>query len=167
MLSFIEAEWDHCTRHGDPLQDTLIWHYICSQEPLAGNTRKRIIRAIFAAGDSQSLHEFAEVWEKETQDLKPTDAKIHAGVVDFETGDIGDYASEDEDVEMKDAPQSAVRGRKARNSSKISDTGPPPLNETFVPDYEDAVEKLGGMQAVNLRQRLVALVWAFPLPRLR
>ncbi|KAF2449142.1 hypothetical protein P171DRAFT_480250 [Karstenula rhodostoma CBS 690.94] len=157
MLNFIEAEWDHCTKNGDLLQDTLIWQYICSQEPLAGNTRKRIFRAIFATGDPQSLNEFPEVWDKETQDPKPKDTKRHSGVVDFETGDIGDYAS-DEDVEMENASQSVGRGRRARKAPTNSDDTLPSLEEALLTDYDAAVQRLGGMDAVDLRQRLVTLL---------
>ncbi|OAG12419.1 uncharacterized protein CC84DRAFT_1079705 [Paraphaeosphaeria sporulosa] len=158
MLSFLEVEWDHCNKNGGPLQDTLAWQYICSQEPLAGNTRKRILRATFATGDPPSLNEFAEVWVKETLDPKTTDTKRHSGVVDFEIGDIGDYASEDEDVDMENALRSTVKGRKARNASKILDAALPPLEEATIPAYDAAVDRLGGMDAVNLRQRLVLLL---------
>ncbi|KAL1594625.1 hypothetical protein SLS60_010386 [Paraconiothyrium brasiliense] len=158
MLSFIEAEWDDCTKHGDPLQETLIWQYICSQEPLAGNTRKRIFRAIHATGDPQSLKEFSQVWDKETQDPKPTNTKKHSGLVDFEKGDIGDYESEDEDVGTQDAPRSAIRGRRSRNTCKDPDTSLPLLEETYLPDYDAAVQRLGGINAVELRQRLITLL---------
>jgi hypothetical protein len=158
MLSFIEAEWDGCTKNGDRLEDTLIWQYICSQEPLAGNTRKRILRAIYASGDPHSLREFVQVWDKETEAPKSKDTKKDVGPVDFETGDMGFYASEDEDVAMQDAPRSAVRGRNAKNTPKVSDTCLPPLEEAFIGDYDAAVQRLGGMDAVNLRQRLVTLV---------
>lgn len=166
ILGFLEAEWDHCTRNGDLLQDTLIWQYICSQEPLAGNTRKRILRAIYATGDAQSLNEFAEVWDKETQDPKPKDTEGRAGLVNFDTGDIGDYASEDEDVEMDGARASVAKGRKTRNASKTSDDILPSLDEAFILDYNAAVTRLGGMDAVNLRQRLILLVILSPLLRL-
>ncbi|KAJ4359461.1 uncharacterized protein N0V89_000015 [Didymosphaeria variabile] len=158
MLSFIEAEWDDCTNNGDPLQDTLIWQYICSQEPLAGNTRKRIFRAIHATGDPQSLKEFGQVWDKELQAPKKEDTKKHTSLVDFEKGDIGDYASEDEDVDMQDAPRSAIRGRRSRNACKESDTSLPLLEDAFIPDYDAAVQRLGGIDAVELRQRLVSLL---------
>jgi hypothetical protein len=157
MLGFIEAEWEACSKIGDRLQDTLIWQYICSQEPLAGNTRKRIFRAIYATGDPQSLKEFAQVWDKETEAPKPKNTKKDAGPVDFETGEMGVYASEDEDVEMQDAPRS-LRGRNAKNTSKTSDTSLPPLEDAFIGDYDAAVQRLGGMDAVSLRQRLVTLV---------
>ncbi|KAF9741116.1 hypothetical protein PMIN06_008345 [Paraphaeosphaeria minitans] len=157
-LKFLEDEWDHCNKNGESLQDTLIWQYICSQEPLAGNTRKRILRAIFATGDSPSLNEFAEVWEKETLDPKPKDAQRHLSVIDFEIGDIGDYASEDEDVDIEGAPRSTVKARKARNASNTLDVGLPPLEEAVIPNYDAAVDRLGGMDAVNLRQRLVSLL---------
>lgn len=159
ILSFLETDWDECIKFREPesverqtaLQDTLIWQYICSQEPLAGNTRKRISRAIFASADPQSLKEFAQVWDKETQEPKAKDTKKHSGHVDFETGDIGDYASDDEDTLV-------VKGRKTRNTTKDSHTSVPALENAIIPDYDAAVERFGGMDAVDLRQRLVALV---------
>lgn len=177
MLDFIEAEWDSCTKHDEhqskerqaALQESLLWRYIASQDPLAGNTRKRILRAIFAAGEPQALKEFHEVWDRETAEPKEKDThRRHTGPLNFDTGDMGDYDDEDEDVEMQDAPQAATQGRRSRrNATNPADTSLSPLEDAFFPDYEAAVARLGGVDAIGLRQRLIALVCSLlqiPLP---
>ena len=161
-LSLLEADCDDCTM----LQETLIWRYITSQEPLAGNTRKRMFRAILATADSLSLKDFPEVWDKEAAEPKEKDSqRKRTGPIDFNTGDIGDYESEDENVEMQDAPQpTSKRGRPRKNASRPSETTLPPLEEAFIPDYEAAVARLGGTDAIDLRQRLIVLVRPSPSP---
>lgn len=168
MLNFLETEWDDCIKNSDPhsverqnlLQESLMWRYITSQEPLAGNTRKRIFKAILATGDPQSLKEFPEVWHQETAEVKQEDtSRKHTGPIDFNEGNIGDYESEDEDVEMQDAPQSTVKTRRStRNAPGSSESPLLPLEDAFIPDYEAAMSRFGGMDSVDLRQRLIALV---------
>ncbi|KAJ4295270.1 hypothetical protein N0V90_007281 [Kalmusia sp. IMI 367209] len=163
-LDFLEADWDDCAKYGaqEPterdamLQDTLIWRYISSQDPAISNTRRRIIKAIFAVGDAQSLQQYPEVWDKETMEAKPPDAKSETiGLVDFENENDGDYMSDDEDTVMINAPRRAAGGRSSKNPLSAS---MPSLEDAFTGDYNAAVQKLGGIDAVDLRQRFVALL---------
>ncbi|KAF1967089.1 hypothetical protein BU23DRAFT_484584 [Bimuria novae-zelandiae CBS 107.79] len=168
MLDFLEADWDSCIKKNNPLpervaklQESLIWRYITSREPLAGNTRKRMFAAILATGDSRSCKDFPEVWLEETAEAKQRDThRKDTGPIDIDAGDMDDYGGDEEDVEMQDAPQPAVKRETSRrtNTSQTSEYFLPPLEDTFIPDYEAAVARLGGIDAVDLRQRFIALL---------
>lgn len=165
-LDFIEADWEEClrqcqlglTERDGTLEDSLLWQYISEhgrQEPNIGGTRRRIVKAILAAGDAKSLEQFPEIWVKETEGPKvQNNDKSYVGTVNFETGELGDYASDIEDDIMYDAPRASTR----RKIKDVTDASLPPLDNSAIPDYESAVERLGGMEAVLLRQRLIALL---------
>jgi len=149
-LDFLEGDWEASMKdareddaNGESiLQHSLIWQYISSQDPGSRTTRRRINRAILAMADAYSLTQFHQVWLKETATLKEQDgAQKSVGNVDFETGELGDYGSDDEDAEMQDA-----------NEDDAS-PGPQPATASA-----DGVERLGGADAVHLRQRFIALV---------
>lgn len=172
MLHFLEAEWDGCIKSTDPeseereviLQDTILWRYVASQDPTVGNTQKRVLKAILAAGDAKALKEFPEIWDKETTRPKQKDKqKEHGQSFSFDTDTIGDSESDGEDVPMRDGLQSAVKGRRSkRNAPETSDTALSPLEGALISDHEAAITRLGGIEAVDLRQRLLALVCSLP-----
>jgi hypothetical protein len=156
MLDFLEADWDFCVKRTKEdevdkeaiLEESLLWHYIIGDASSVNRTmRRRIVRAILAPASDESLKDYPEVWEKETEGPKRKERNDeHIGKVDFETGDMAGY---DEDEEMQDAPDE-------------SEDAP---NRKDAPDYESdddalhgAAAQLGGMQAIELRQRLTALV---------
>jgi hypothetical protein len=150
MLDFLEGDWeasikdarDGADEKESILQKSLIWQYISSQDPGSRTTRRRINRAILAMGDAHSITHFHPVWPKETATLKQQDgAKKSVGNVDFEAGELGDYGSDDEDAVTQDAEESAAS------------VDPQPVTAAA-----DGVEKLGGADAVDLRQRFIALV---------
>ena len=150
MLDFLESDWEASSKEARNdaedgqriLRDSLIWQYINSQDPTSRTTRRRINRAILATGDAHSLTQFHQVWPKETAILKPLDdAQKSVGHVDFETGEMGDYGSDGEDAAMQHIEE--------------PDTAPDPQLATA---STDGVERLGGTDAVHLRQRFVALV---------
>lgn len=171
MLQFLEAEWDGCMKSASPeseereatLQESLLWRYVASQDPTVGNTQKRLLKAILATGDAKALKEFPEVWDRETTELKPKDTQKEQGIFSsFDIDTMGDE-TDDEDVEMRDAPQSTSKGRRSRRKAPdTSDTSLPPLDTAFISDHEAAVARLGGVEAVDLRQRLLALVRSLP-----
>jgi hypothetical protein len=150
MLEFLEGDWEASMKDARDdeeeeesiLQDSLIWRYISSQDPGSRTTRRRINRAILATADAHSLTQFHPVWPKETATLKPQDAQPKSvGNVDFDTGELGDYGSDDEDTVMLDAEESG-----------------PSLDSAYTTASADGVERLGGADAVHLRQRFIALV---------
>lgn len=167
MLDFLEADWEVCVKQSQSentdeeaaLQQSLIWLYVAgADQSITRTTRRRIVKAIFAMASVESLRDYSEVWENETQEPKErANKKQKLGNVDFETGEVADY---DSDEEMKDAPLRVTRAieRKVEATS--------PLN---LPDIKDgslslvnAIERLGGSDAMSLRQRLLALVSRFP-----
>ncbi|KAF2689835.1 hypothetical protein K458DRAFT_439015 [Lentithecium fluviatile CBS 122367] len=162
MLDFLEADWDGCMRDGREdsakrdsiLQESLIWQYINHHDLTKSALKRRITRAVLAAGDAHSRTHYHEVWQNETAELMPIDEKKKpVGNVDFDTGEVGDYDSEDEDVVMQDTP----RRSKRRMPTKLSD-GSPDREDGSVTPGTDALGRLGGAEAVQLRQRFIALL---------
>ncbi|KZM28500.1 hypothetical protein ST47_g365 [Ascochyta rabiei] len=143
MLDFLEADWDVCVRssqHNEAgqeaaLQESLIWHYIVGE------------------ASSNSLKEYPEIWESETRELKErANKKQKLGNVDFETGEVADY---DSDEEKRDAPR-VTRAIERKLDVSL------PLDLPHIADgnlnLQDAIERLGGNDAITLRQRLLALL---------
>lgn len=146
MLDFLEADWDICVKQSEKnehnedlcLKDSLIWYYIAyNVDPTNRTVRRRIAKSVFAMATPESLKEFQEVWDEETAVPKQkASSDQHVGDVDF------DY---DGDEEMQDAPEEMPR-----SNISSSDNGHMSVC--------DAIEALGGTDAVDLRQRFIALV---------
>jgi len=159
MLDFLEADWDFCLKRSknrefdseEILQESLLWHYIVGNATSANRgARRRIVKAILATASPESLKEYPEIWEKETEGppRKKKDEQ-QLGKVDFETGEMADY---DSDEDMQDAPDELDDG----NDSDGSSSADP--DDSSIRNLHDATERLGGTDAVDLRQRLIALV---------
>lgn len=163
MLDFLEADWDVCVKQSQHdetgqeavLQQSLIWRYVVGEgKSMTRTARRHIAKAIFAIATADFLKDYPEIWENETKEPKEKmNKKQKLGNVDFETGEVADY---DSDEEMKDAP-----ARVTRAIERKFDVTPPP----DLPDISngslnlhDAIERLGGSDAIALRQRLLALV---------
>lgn len=165
MLEFLEDDWDVCVRQSQRdeegqevvLQQSLIWQYIAGErQSITRTTRRRIARAIFAIASPDSLKDYPEIWENETKEPKePPNKKQKLGNVDFETGEVADY---DNDEEMNDTPAPARVTRAIERKSEV--TPPPDLPDIDHGslDLNGAIERLGGSDAIALRQRLLALV---------
>jgi hypothetical protein len=158
MLDFLEADWEVCVRQSRDddmdaeaiMQESLLWHYIIGDESVPTNRarRRRMVKAILATGTPESLKEYPEIWDKEALEpkrKKEEDERI--GEVDFETGDIGDYDSDDE---MQDAS--------ADSDNEDADEVSSLQDHKSIWNIQDALEYLGGQDAIELRQRLIALV---------
>lgn len=155
MLDVLETDWDFCLRRSREegakfeatLQESLLWHYIVGSASSANRTvRRRIARAILAAASDESLKDYPEIWEKELEGpLRKAKKEKQLGQVNFEAGDLADY---DNDEDMQDAPS---EGSDEDGSSDDSDDG-------SLSDHHDAARRLGGMDAIDLRHRLIALV---------
>ncbi|EMD60226.1 hypothetical protein COCSADRAFT_184738 [Bipolaris sorokiniana ND90Pr] len=158
ILDFLEADWEVCVRQSRDddvdaetfFQESLLSHYIVGDESAPTNRarRRRIVKAIFATGMPESLKEYPEIWDRETAEPKrKKDEEQRIGEVDFETGDIADYASDDE---MQDASEDED-GEDADEASAFQDY-------KSIQNTQDAIEHLGGHDAIELRQRLLALL---------
>lgn len=160
-LDFLETDWDSCIKQSSgneagrvsTLQESLLWHYIVGDaESTNRGMRRRIVKAILAMASPESQKEYPEVWEKETAEPKrKKDHNQPLGEVDFETGEVGDY---DSDEEMQDASEQA---------SDEPTSSPTVVSDGGIQSLDDAVEQLGGQDAIALRQRLIALVGAHAL----
>lgn len=157
ILDFLEADWDVCVRQDNNkagqeamLQESLLWNYIVGDaESTNRGMRRRIVKAILSIATPESRKEYPEVWEKETAEpRRRTDSDHKVGEVDFETGEVADYES---DEEMQDATEQASDNDESEGSlSHSSDKG--------IRSVYDAAERLGGQDAIHLRQRLIALL---------
>lgn len=156
MLDFLEADWDVCVKQSNKdqprqeaiLRESLLWHYIVGDaESTNRGMRRRIVKAILSVATPESRKEFPEVWDKETAEpRRQQDGHQKVGEVDFETGDVADY---DSDEEMQDAPEQTDADDESETSSILGDTS--------IYGMYEAAERLGGQDAIELRQRLVAL----------
>lgn len=163
MLDFMEADWKFCVKQCQQdvdgqeaaLQQSLIWHYIVGEGlSITRTSRRRMAKAIFAIASVESLRDYPEIWENETKKPKGgANKKQKLGNVDFETGEVADY---DSDEDLMDDPRRATRAIER----KFEVTPPPNLPDINSGSLrlDDAVERLGGGDAIALRQRFLALV---------
>lgn len=159
MLDFLEADWDVCVKQSKlldgtidtaALQQSLVWHYIIGHEGASMNRsrRRRMVKAILATATSESLKEYPEIWDKETVELRrKKDEGQPVRDIDFETGELADYGS---DEDMQDAPEDSDS---ESTDGIVVDTSGQAARNT-----REAIEHLGGQDAIELRQRLIALV---------
>lgn len=163
MLDFLEADWAICVKQSQrddageesALQQSLIWHYIVGEnQSTTRTTRRRIVKAIFAIASADSMRDYPEIWERETSEpIERANKKQKIGDVNFETGEVADY---DSDEEMIDVPQRVTRAVER----KLEVSLPPELPDIYKGslNMHDAIERLGGNDAIALRHRLLALV---------
>jgi hypothetical protein len=158
MMDFLEADWDVCVKQSETpgacdkttLQQSLVWHHIAGYDTVPTNRakRRRIVKAIFATATPESLKDYPEIWEREAAEPRRKNNEDQpVGEVDFETGELADYGS---DEDMQDAPDDIGDESADEESSDTSDYA--------ISNIHDAIERLGGQGAVELRQRLIALV---------
>jgi hypothetical protein len=169
MLDYLEAELDArmelCNEDEasqvDVLKQSLLWHYISSEPPESRSTRKRIVKAVLAMDTSESRSSYPEIWEEET--LEPTipEQDTFQNDIDIEKGHLGDFGRADEDVVMQNAPSSTrtstSRRRRGQGSALTEIYG---IDEDLydIGSVGEAVERLGGVEALQLRCRLLTLL---------
>lgn len=172
MLSFLEAGWDAQARRckqedldpAEAMMDTLLWHYISTEDSMNRSNRRRVIRTILARGTSQSLSLFPEVWPRETAEPKRGQLdERNLDEIDIENGKLGEFQRQEEDELMGEAPTAAIRTSRRATSRKQQevlneedDSGEDETLGSF--EVEDAINRLGGMEAIDLRQRLIGLL---------
>jgi hypothetical protein len=155
-LDFLEADWNFCIRRSKEdeadreaiLQESLLWHYIIGHASSVNRAaRRRFVKAILATASVESLKDYPEVWEKETEGPKRKERNDeHVGRVDFETGDMAGYDEDEEIQGALDEPGDAQYRDNAGNDELDDDT------------LHGAVAQMGGVDAIELRQRLISLV---------
>lgn len=156
MLSFLEADWEFCvkkSKHDESqqellLQESLLYHYIIGNSDTANRgARRRIVKAILAVATPESFKDYPEVWEKETaapRRKKADDQPLRE--VDFESNQMGDY---DSDEDMQDVTNDTSDEENSTSAAGV---------ESDFQTMADVVQSLGGMDAIELRQRLLAMV---------
>ncbi|KAJ8107947.1 hypothetical protein OPT61_g8516 [Boeremia exigua] len=162
MLDFLEADFETCvkqshydeTRDEAALQESLIWRYVSGEgQSITRTTRRRMVKAIFAISE-ESLKDYPEIWENETKESEGgANKKQKLGNVDFEMGEVADYNS---DEDTKDTPRRVTRAIE-RKYEVIPPPKLPDINTGSL-GLNEAIERVGGLDAIELRQRLLALL---------
>ncbi|KAK3698899.1 hypothetical protein LTR37_016776 [Vermiconidia calcicola] len=136
------------------------------------NNKRRLMRAVLADGKQKSLAEFGEIWKHEAKapKQKQEDRSSKRRKLDLENGDYGDYF----DNSDEDSLQSSIRRsrsvtanpskQQSRAASKHEDDSEEEANGTRTPNASGSaadVDSFGGMDALHLRQRILALLTLF------
>ncbi|XTI85725.1 hypothetical protein V2W45_1482516 [Cenococcum geophilum] len=176
MLDFVETEWAERLRLSEEegadveaiLTQSLIWQYIASQDAESRTSRRRILRAILADGSANHIKEFTEVFRNETKERKKEEENTvnEQKALDIENGEFGDYdIDDDEDAIMEDA--SIRTSTRPMRRAAMGNKNTPNLSDDSSENEEDqdyseqslsGAERLGGVDALVLRQRLLALL---------
>lgn len=132
----------------DPREESMIVRFLNPDDGTTGGER-RIARAVFADGGPKAAGEFTELWKNETKGRKKdADLKKIESKIDIETDNYGDYMEEDKDSDLEDVdpdpPDDAYQ-------SCLHDS-------TSVASLPDLANPLGGMDAINLRLRILSLL---------
>ena len=156
MIETLEIDWIVRGQHleDDALEKSLIVIFIKSGSDTAGKERK-ILRAVLADGRARAVTEFGEIWQNETKVLKKDGAVKKAEErIDIEADNYGDYMEEEDDADLEDSesepPSPPAEKKSGSNGSML-----------------DVTQSLGGIDAVNLRMRLLSLLSkvSFALPQ--
>lgn len=182
MLPLLEKDWEaRCQeaqevgRKGGDAQEiymqSLIWRYIHKEgptkeydkEPTNRGQQRYIIRAILARGVEEDRTAYKPIWgDNETAGPKLEEPKEKPTVkIDIENDIYGDFDYGNDEL-MGDAPSSPSKPRRFAARSAKSGPAPEPfpdnLSNSIPLTTEDAIECLGGINAVQYRARLIALI---------
>lgn len=146
MITVLEDDWGQ--RGDERKEDSLIIKYINAGSGANGG-EKRILRAIFADGNTRSLAEFKEIWKNEIKERKPPNedavkaAKRVTTKINIDENDYGDYL--------------------LSSSSELDDeTMPLPKESNVSSSSEHTVSDgsliFGGSSALTLRLRLLSFL---------
>ena len=151
MLDTLEADWGHRDAADlKGLQESLIASFLRDGRATGGSGR-RVLRAIFADGQTRAAHEFGEVWRNEPKELKKEggEKKKAEQKIDIEADDYGDYLDEENDADLEDEPESV--------SSRVTPRTKAHVKGAFTGGSNGGTI-LGGMDAIHLRFRLLAIL---------
>ena len=150
------------------LKDSLLSNYL-SYIGEGRNNKRRMMRAIFADGNKKGLAEFGEIWRHETKppkQKKDDDRSSKRRKLDLENGEFGDYFDNESDEESLESSVRRSRSatafptpHRSRAVSEAEDSGDE-LSGMDSPSTSSApgIESFGGMDAIRLRQRMLALL---------
>ncbi len=147
MVDLLELDWDLRRRDScvDGMKKSLIVKHINFGGAIAGRERK-IVKAVFADGQPKAVAEFGEIWQNETKELKTDTAfKRVEAKIDIEADNYGDYLEDEDEGDLEDSASDA--------SSQPSD-----LNLHSMDSVPNISTKLGGMDSIDLRIRLLSLL---------
>lgn len=132
----------------DPREKSMVVKSLISDGEIARKERK-VVRAVFANGSVRDTGEFTEIWKNETKQRK-NDAELKKikTKIDIETDNYGDYMDEDKESDLEDSdPNISHTAATQPPDDSTSGTSPPNLGNA-----------LGGMDAINLRLRILSLL---------
>ncbi|KAH7135989.1 hypothetical protein B0J11DRAFT_547749 [Dendryphion nanum] len=170
MLDLLESEWDACTKKARDedadmegvLMGSIVWHYVSSMNTKSVAHRRRMVRAILAMATPRSLKDFGEVWKDETRAPKAKEDVAPMGKIDIDNLKQTYFQRDEEDEVMEDVPSISTRSSRSRNPMKQSGTdveeGGDHDEKFVVHSVQEAIERLGGTDAITMRQRLIALL---------
>ncbi|MCJ1462753.1 hypothetical protein MMC07_001356 [Pseudocyphellaria aurata] len=159
MLDVLQKDWD--TRgvefgqseepaddEDDPRKKSIIVRSLNPESRIGGKERK-LVRAVFADGGPKAAGEFTELWRNETKERKKdVDRKKIETRINIEMDEYGDYMEEEKDSDLEDVdPESPEDIHRSRHNESNS--------AAMLPDLANP---LGGMDAINLRLRILSLL---------
>ncbi|KAI1944949.1 hypothetical protein LOZ57_004622 [Ophidiomyces ophidiicola] len=181
ICDMLEADWRDRLQQGKNLKDygtkaeilrgSIIYKWLETTSSGVSSRDRRIMRAIFADGASNSVNEFREVFHNELKELQKENSfsQKRDVVVNIDEDIYGDYLDRDvdDDEEESDSPPTIggelpsrpKRQRRARvkNSGAIDvDRNHDLLNMSC----SDNIALLGDLECLSLRQRLLAIISA-------
>ncbi|KAL1624873.1 hypothetical protein SLS54_003597 [Diplodia seriata] len=148
------------------LQQSIIVQYLVNANAGSLSARRMMLRAILADGGPKATSEFKEVFKDELRGKKEEDTKP-IKEVKLEEGDFGDLEEPDED-DMDDTDTGKSSGLPFRKPGRNTNTRRASIislsSDSSSGSEDDGlspVERLGGMDALRLRQRILAfLKWS-------
>ncbi|KAM3425224.1 hypothetical protein BST61_g7178 [Cercospora zeina] len=150
------------------LSKTLFAQYM-STVGAGRNNLRRLMRAVLADGSEKSIREFGEIWKNETKPPKKQQESRPAKrrKLDLDNDEYGDYLENDSEEDTAATRSARARsatasGRRRSRTPAHLETGNEDCDSGFEDDTEvDAIEAFGGMEAIHLRQRFLAIFTAF------
>lgn len=163
------------------LKESLIFQYISAGS--GTGKHRRVVRAIFADGGTNSLNEFRQVFPKELKlaksDREAEKAKKRERDVNIDKEEYGDYLAQDESDDeaatgleqsksnSRSASPSGAASRRSKRTRRGTRTKDPLDNELIdgimgphqtLTQHDAGLSPLGGLDSLDLRKRLLGLL---------
>lgn len=159
MIDVLQNDWDlrsvglenHRARdenENDPREKSMVVRCLSAGAAMTGKER-RVVRAVFADGGAKAVGEFLEIWKNETKERKKdADLEKVEKKIDIEADNYGDYMNEDRDSDLEGS-----------ESELVENVAPPQSNDSNSnSSLLNLATPLGGMDAINLRLRILSLL---------
>lgn len=177
MMEIMEDDWNERHRLTEELGGEaevgkeVILQSIIAQHLIAANAsslsaRRRILRAILADGGNKAANEFREVFKDELKERNQEKVLQPIKEVNVEEGDFGDLEVDlDEEEDLNDAESGMPTRKCGRTSSgrrtsivSISSGSSGSADDDICDESISPTDRLGGIDAIRLRQRMLAFV---------